>query len=118
MGTCGLRRYHEAHTEDGRDLDVGGLRAFCGGAPSKSVWGRLENAKFVHQQLATPRRLLSWGVEGHADDTCRACRQAPETVPHLLVSCGGVQDRATQVFSGSGAVCADRLTLLISLRGA
>ena len=87
VGLRRLREYRAGHS-DGRDLDVDMLRAFCGGAPSKSVWGRSENARFVHRQLATARRLRRWGMGQHLDsERCRACGREIETVRHLLVGC-------------------------------
>ena len=90
IGTQRLRAYMDLHqTTDGRDLNVDALRAMYGGQPSKSMWSRAENAKFVHTQLATKKRLRSWCTEGIFDDGCRACRRrgTVETVRHLLLSC-------------------------------
>ena len=96
VGTRRLRRYYDKHQEDGRDLNVDILKAQCCGKSSKSSWCRSENAKFIHQQLATAHRLATWGVDGYTSPTCRACLDGVETGMHLLISCRAAACRAAR----------------------
>ena len=85
IGARFLRNYKDAQ-DDKRPLDLGLPRALTAGKSTKSSWGRAENTKFVHLQLATLTRLRDWGYR-IPSTTCRACKKECETTSHILVSC-------------------------------